>query len=145
MRKKIRFIFSWLFLLLLILFCRTGVWANDLIAIANTTVPVTSIKKSEIADIYLGEKTKWSDNSKIYVVMLKSGDTHEKFVQDIVGTTPSKLITIWNKAIFAGTGSPPKILKTDADMLNFVLNTKGAIGYINAASPHAGVKLISVD
>ncbi len=56
----------------------------------------------------------------------------------------SKLKKIWKKVVFTGAGTPPKILKTEADLIEFVAETAGAIGYIDAATPHEGVNVIAL-
>ena len=77
--------------------------------------------------------------------MLKTGPIHESFVQEILGTTPSKLKNIWKELIFTGKGAAPKIFKTDNEMIEYVANTTGAIGYADASLPLGrNVKVISV-
>jgi ABC-type phosphate transport system substrate-binding protein len=118
--------------------------AAEILVIAHNSVPVERLEREAVAEIYLGTRTKWDNGAKIRVVMLKEGTTHEKFVQDIVKTTPAKLRDVWKKVVFTGTGTPPKILKNEADLVKFVAETRGAIGYIDAATPHEEVKVISL-
>lgn len=119
--------------------------AAEILVIAHKSVPVERLEREAIAEIYLGTKTKWEDGATIRVVMLKKGTTHETFVQDIVNTTPAKLRDLWKKVVFTGTGTPPKIVKTEADLVEFVAETKGAIGYIDAATPHEEVTVIALE
>jgi hypothetical protein len=46
--------------------------------------------------------------------------------------------------VFTGKGSLPKTLSSDAEMVKYVSKTKGAIGYVSAASSTDGVKVLEV-
>jgi len=116
----------------------------DILIIAHPGVQSESLDHDAIADMYRQRKTKWDSGETIRVVMLKTGTTHDAFVEDFVRTTPAKLKKIWKKVVFTGAGTPPKILKTEADLIEFVAETAGAIGYIDAATPHEGVNVIAL-
>ncbi len=119
--------------------------SDDIIVIAHLDVSVDTLKRSAISEIYRESRKKWINGDTIRVVMLKRGATHETFVKNVVGTTPAKLKNIWKKVVFTGAGIPPKIFKQEADLVEFIAETKGAIGYINSATSHEGVKVITVE
>ncbi len=118
--------------------------AVDLVIIANPTVPVSSLNRSALADIYNGYKGRWDNGQKIKVVMLKQGATHEVFAESVVQLSPAKLKNLWKKVIFSGAGSPPKVVHSEEQCVEFVAATNGAIGYISSATAHEGVKVIEV-
>ncbi|MCP4346112.1 MAG: hypothetical protein GY795_11380 [Desulfobacterales bacterium] len=118
--------------------------AGEILVIANPDVPADSLDRNVISDIYHSRKAKWNNGNTILVAMLKKGAVHKKFARNIAGSTPAKLKNIWKKVIFTGTGTPPKIFRQESDMVRFVVNTKGAIGYIDASTSHEGVKVISI-
>ncbi len=119
--------------------------AGEVLVIANPAVPSDSLSRGVISDIYHARKAKWDNGDTILVAMLKKGPVHEKFARNIARSTSSKLKNIWKKVIFTGTGTPPKIFRQESDMVRFVAETKGAIGYINASTSHEGVKVISIE
>jgi len=121
-----------------------AVWAGEMVVVANSSVPVDSLHRATVADIYLGNKTRWDNGDAIHVVMLKGGATHERFAQDTVGTTPVKLKNYWKKVVFTGTGTPPKIVRSEGDMVKAVANTSGAIGYVDSSTAHGDVKVIGI-
>ena len=73
--------------------------------------------------------------------MLKSGNTHEIFVKNMIEISSTQLLKIWKSAIFTGTGTPPRILKSEEQIVDIVKNTKGAIGYIDSSTTCEGVKV----
>lgn len=130
-------------ILLVPLLAGATVWAGEVV-VANKSVPAESLERATLADIYLGKKSRWDNGSAIRVAMLKGGSTHETFVREIVGTTPSQLKDFWKEVVFTGTGTPPKILGTEADLVEFVASTSGAIGYVDSSTAHGDVKTISI-
>jgi len=118
---------------------------GEILIIANNQVLASSLERTVIADIFQNRRGKWDNGQKIKVVMLKKGPTHQAFTENIVKTTPMKLRTLWKKVVFSGAGTTPKIVKTEAKLVEFVAATKGAIGYIYSATGHEGVKVITVE
>ena len=143
---KIRTIIAGFLVVVLVSLLATGtaVLAGEILVIANNSVPADNLSSTTVSDIYLGNISRWNNGDSIRVVMLKKGATHETFTREIVGETPERLKKYWKKAIFTGTGTPPKVVKTEADVVNFVAATRGAIGYIDSSISHGGVKVISV-
>ncbi len=117
---------------------------DDLLIIAHKNTPVNRISSDALTEIYSNSKTKWSNGDKIFVVILKRGVVHEAFVHDLLGTTSKKLIDIWKRVIFTGVGTPPKMVKTEAEMIEYVANKKGSIGYISSKSVSNEVKVLSL-
>ncbi len=141
---KVRTLFFGGIVLVLLLTNMAPAIAGDILIIAHPDVQSDSLEFTTVADIYKDRKTKWDNGDTIRVVMLKKGATHDTFVRDIVGTTPAKLKKLWKKVVFTGAGTPPKILKKEADLIEFVAETEGAIGYIDSSTSHEGVKEISI-
>jgi hypothetical protein len=46
--------------------------------------------------------------------------------------------------IFTGVGTPPKIFKDAGEMVEYVANTDGAIGYIDSTVQHENVKTVKL-
>ncbi len=112
--------------------------------IVHNDVKVETIKRSIVSEIYMGTRTKWDDGEKIRVVMLKEGDVHEQFVQTSLETTTAKHKNHWKKLVFTGTGEPPKICKTEKEVVEFVAENEGAIGYISEKTEHDAVKVVPI-
>ena len=119
------------FLILIFIMFSISLNAEELVLILNENVPDTKLDNESIQRIYLGKKTQWSDDSKITPVMYKDGELHESFINDILGRTTAKFMTYWKQLLFTGKGIPPKSFSSEGDLLNYVLETPGAIGYIS--------------
>jgi hypothetical protein len=55
-----------------------------------------------------------------------------------------QISSYWQVLVFSGRDVPPRTLKSDADVLQFVQDNPGAVGYVSEGAPLAGVKTITV-
>ncbi len=117
---------------------------ETLIVVVNKSVMDERIDRETVSEIYKAEKSKWSNNDKITVAMLKTGSLHETFTKEVVGITIKKLIRIWKSVIFTGKGTPARVFRNEEALAEFVGTTKGAIGYIRASIDTENVKVIPI-
>ncbi len=141
--NKLKLILLSLFLMSLLASC---VYAQSVVIIANKDVEEDSFNHQTLLRIYHGKKKQWSNNNKIVPVMLKSGLIRDRFIEDILKETDHKFITFWKQMVFTGRGIPPKSFINEKEIVNFVAQTPGAIGYISKlpSSISDDVKLISI-
>ena len=118
--------------------------AADLKVIANPSVGVSSVSASDLKDVFLITRTSLSDGSHVEPVLESGGPVHEAFVKEYLGKSDSALQTYYRSLVFTGKASMPKTLHTDADVVAYVAKTKGAIGYVSAATSTSGVKTVEV-
>ena len=116
----------------------------QIIVIANPSVKATEITKNDLRDVFSGASTALKDGSHAVPILLKGGTAHEEFLQAYIGKSDSTYRAGWRSLVFSGQASMPKSLETDAAVVEFVAHTPGAIGYIGKASPHEGVKVLTV-
>lgn len=117
---------------------------GDIKFIANPSVGASSVSAEELKGVFLATKTSLSDGSHVEPVLEKGGATHESFLKAIVGKTEAALENYYRSLVFTGKGSMPKTLGGDAEVVAYVAKTKGAIGYVSAASGTSGVKTLEV-
>lgn len=118
--------------------------AGDVIVIANKNVPDSQLTKDEVKAIFLGEKTKWSNDSKVSFVVLKTPEDQEKFMKDYVGKSPSQFNNFWKQQVFTGKGKMPEAFDDVKALLDYVAKTDGAIAYISSDAPVDNVKKVEV-
>ncbi len=118
--------------------------AAEAVVIANSEVAETTVSSSTLKSIFLGKKKKWNDDSKVVLVALRGGDTADSFLKSQVGKTAKQFTTYWKKMVFTGKGSMPKLFDNEAELVNYVKNTRGAIGFVKAGTATDGAKTISI-
>ncbi|MBA3029979.1 MAG: substrate-binding domain-containing protein [Proteobacteria bacterium] len=99
-----------------------------------------SLDTDTVQKIYLGKKSKWEDGSKIVPVALEQGSVHDAFLEKFIKKNSSQFETYWKQMIFSGKGAPPKAFATEAELFDFISKTPGAVGYVDSATSHEGVK-----
>ncbi len=100
--------------------------------IANNSVSETKLDREAVERIFLGKKLQWSDGSLVVPVSLRSGGVHKAFMKNFLDRDPSQFSTYWKQAVFTGRGVPPKSFEREADLIEFVAQTPGAIGYVSS-------------
>ena len=116
----------------------------DVLVIANSSVEVDSVSSKFLKKVYLGKSKKWEDGEKLVPVSLKKGEVHTNFIKEVVKKSISQFNTYWKKKIFTGKGTPPKSFDTEAELVKYIKNTPGSLGYISSTTPHDGVKVLNI-
>lgn len=113
--------------------------------IVNNGVPIDSVSKNDLKNIYLGKKSRWDCDEKIEAVTLSCGDTHSCFLNDIVQKTPAQFGIYWKRVIFTGKGVPFHKVDSEEEMVDYVQSTPGAVGYISDGAPTGSTKKVRVE
>ncbi len=121
-----------------------GAWAADYVLITSKSNPVSSLSAQDARNIFLGKKSTWPSGEKIVVFTQTQSPVHSSFVSGVVGRTPQQFSTFWKKALFTGTGIPPRDLSDDAGMLKAVAAQPGSIGYVSAGAADGTVQALEI-
>ena len=116
----------------------------QVVVIANNSVKSADISKGDLRDVFNGAATSLKDGSHVTPVLLKGGAAHDSFLADYVGKSDTAFRAGWRSLVFSGQASMPKSLDGEAAMVDYVAHTAGAVGYINKATVHEGVKILTV-
>lgn len=122
--------------------------ADDSIAIVvNRSNPVENLSFPELRKIFLGEQIHWSNGRRITVVMLEPGNSERQAVLvQIYKMGEKDFNSHFLHGMFTGEiHAAPKALPSSAEVLKFVLNVPGAIGYVKAPEVNDSVKVIRVE
>lgn len=112
--------------------------------IGNPSLTVSKLSKKDVRNIFLGKKTTWDDNTKIVFVIQEDTPTHEAFLEKYLRKSPSQFKRYWKDKVFTGKGSLPQAFASEQNLIKFVSETKGALGYVSAGTNLNEVKTISV-
>ena len=92
---------------------------------------------TEVKEVYLGEKV---FSGSVKLVPVDNAAARETFLSKVMGMTPSKYESTWTKKAFRDALNPPNLLSTDAQVVEFVKRTIGAVGYVS--TPPSDVTII---
>jgi ABC-type phosphate transport system substrate-binding protein len=138
--KKLLSIFLFVPLILLL-----GARAQaQVLVIANPGVPAADISRAELHDIFTGASSSLKGGAPVTPVLLKPGPVHDEFLSLYIGKSDTGFRAGWRSILFSGQGILPKTLGSDTAVVEYVIHTPGAIGYIASITPHPGVKILVV-
>src|SRR5580692_5803161 len=108
---------------------------QTLAIIVNQSNPVENFSYDDLRKIFLGERSHWPNGRRITIVMLDPSQPERKAVlRDIYGMNEKDLNNHFIQGVFSGAVFvSPKNLATPPDVLRFVFNVPGAIGYVRAS------------
>ncbi len=127
-----------------LLLATSNLFAGDIKVIANPSVRAESITSAEIKRVFLLERRTLKSGSPVTPVLLKSGATHQAFLQQYLDRSDDEVRTYYQGLVFTGKGSIPKQFSTDAEVVAYVARTPGAIGYVGSSAATEGVQVVSV-
>ena len=77
-------------------------------------------------------QSRWADNSVITVFVLPNKHVlHRQFTKEHLHIFPYQLDRIWNKLTYSGLGTAPITVETPEELIQEVMQTPGAIGYVD--------------
>ena len=117
--------------------------AANIVLIANPNLPVEQLSRYEVKNIFLS-RMKTVQGVRVRPVMLKKKEVTARFLREELGKTPVQFSSYYRKMIFTGRGRPPHETASEEELVAYVRSTPGAIGYIDAATAPASVKILQV-
>ncbi len=131
--------------LILTILC-VGAWANGALGqvavVAHKSVPVDSVSKSELLDLYTGETSIWRDGEPVVIFDLKEKGKTRKTFYEFLGMASSRIKLIWFKRMLLGEADPPESLKSEQELLQKISTTQGAIGFLDRSKADGTVKIL---
>jgi ABC-type phosphate transport system substrate-binding protein len=113
--------------------------------IVNPGNPAAQISRLKLGEVFLKKMTRWPDGHPIAPIE-PSGKSpvRQRFTLETYGKQVIAISAYWQQMIFSGKGIPPPERSSDADVVAFVRDNPGAIGYVWAGTDLSGVKVIAV-
>ncbi len=129
--------------LILPLTAATPAAAQDVVVIANKNLGSSDISAEDLAAIFLGKKSTWDSGEDAVFVVFDDEQAQESFMVKYLQKQPSQFKSYWKKLVFTGKGRMPKYLSSQAEVLQFVENTPGAVSFLPEATG-GSVKILNV-
>ncbi|MCW3118755.1 MAG: hypothetical protein JWM28_2837 [Chitinophagaceae bacterium] len=134
-------------LLMLVISLSAGAQESTLTVIANPKGAPAEIKMSELKSVLMGEKQRWSNGTKVTIVLMKTSTAIGRIVsKKIYDMSADEVKGYWLKISFAGKADTPKFCNTAEELVSYVADNAGAIGILDKISSDATeVKTVTVD
>lgn len=102
------------------------------------THPGTDISAADVREVFLGDK---QFAGVVKLVPVDNTAVQSDFLTRVVKFDAAKYATAWTKKSFRDGLNPPAVRGSDAEVVAYVRQTPGAIGYVST-SPPGNVKLV---
>ena len=129
-----------LYLALFWLSCISQAQAGNVLIIANANVPKFDAKRAE--RLYTGKSTNVNGVLITAVNMASGSDLRNRFLDTYLSQDNEKYEAYWTVRRYIGQGTPPKEVSNPNEMINFIQNTPGAVGYIDESDLKPGLNVI---
>lgn len=133
-----------------VLLATIGMWAaasiekDEIKIVANPGIGASEISRDDLNRIFLMTKTSLQGTGHVEPVLENAGPVYKMFLKEYIGRTDAALMTYYRSLVFTGKASVPKAFSSDAELIEYVAKTKGAIGYVSANASTVGVKTLKV-
>lgn len=116
---------------ILVVLVAAPAYSGEVAVIANPSVPVNQISRSQLIDIYVGDVREWDNGEPVVLMDLKPKSGVKDAFYDFIGKSSSRVKSIWMRHMLTGEAEPPEALETQKEILDIVTATPGAIGYVD--------------
>ncbi len=115
----------------------------DILIIVNSNNSMNTLSNDDAKRIFLAKKTNFDDGSKIEVVDQNDGsEIRNTFYPKVTEKTAEQARSRWAALLFSGEGQMPQAKSNDAEVINYIASTPGAIGYVSSTNNDARVKVV---
>jgi ABC-type phosphate transport system substrate-binding protein len=115
----------------------------EVVVIVNPKNPAANMTAEQVSALYLGTSTTFPDGGATALAdQPETAGIRGDFYQKATGRSVSQVKATWARITFTGKGTPPKELKSDADVKAFVAGNPKAIGYVDASVVDGSVKAV---
>ncbi len=119
--------------------------AADLVVVVNPANHVTSLSRQQVQRLFLKQATVWPDGEGVKPVDLpKASPLRAAFATEFLGRSLATLDQFWTHSIYSGRAVPPTERRSERDVVEYVRENPGAIGYVSPGASLDGVKKVAV-
>lgn len=113
--------------------------------IANPAVARSTVSRDELSRVFLKKTTRWPDGAEIHPVEPRAdAPARAAFLDRVHRMSADALRGYWTQMIFSGRDVPPVEKGTDEQIVAYVREHAGALGYVSPGAATTGVKVLEV-
>lgn len=131
--------------LLLAMLLPAATAAADYVVVVHPAITVGSLTRTEATRLFLRSSTQWPGGQSVKPVdQTKGAPVRTAFTKEVLGRSPGAIDQYWTQSVFSGRAVPPPEKRNDAEVLAYVRDTPGAIGYVTASANIDGVRRVAI-
>jgi len=118
--------------------------AEEFTVIVHPGVVSSVLSSDQASRLFLKKETRWPDGTLVKPVVLADQQLRDAFCRRVHHRTASAVHAYWYQMIFSGNDVPPPERQTASEVVEYVRRNPGAIGYVPAETPLAGVRAVAL-
>jgi ABC-type phosphate transport system substrate-binding protein len=119
--------------------------AQEFKIVVNSANSVADLPADVVSKLFLKQAAKFPNGTAAVPVELpKTSAVRKAFNKKVHGRPDAAIESYWQQQIFSGKDVPPATRTSDDDVIAFVKENPGAIGYVSAGASTAGVKVVEL-
>jgi ABC-type phosphate transport system substrate-binding protein len=119
--------------------------AADYVVVVHPSNATAAVSRTELSRLFLRNTTQWPGGEHVKPVDLaKSNAIRAAFTKEILGRSMGAIDQYWTQSVFSGRAVPPPEKRSDAEVVAYVRDNPGAIGYVSAGAAIDGVKRLHI-
>jgi ABC-type phosphate transport system substrate-binding protein len=113
--------------------------------VVHPSNPSVVVDRRFLEDAFLKKITIWPSGEVIRPVDLPpDSPIRKRFTEDVLKRSVEDVKSYWQQRIFSGHDVPPPELDTDEDVVTYVVEHGGAVGYVSGSADLRGTKVLAV-
>ncbi|MEO7034159.1 MAG: hypothetical protein ABI548_09725 [Polyangiaceae bacterium] len=97
--------------------------------------PASELSRDFLAEAFLKRTTRWGNGEALRPVDQRSTSVaRKKFSDSVLRRSVAAVKNYWQQRIFSGRDLPPPELESDEAVVAYVVNHRGAVGYVSGSA-----------
>ncbi len=113
---------------------------DAVVLIGHASIPRIDLATAQ--RLYTGRVVEVAGNPVSPVNAPSGGKARERFMAGVMAMDDDKYVAYWTVRKHVGKGTPPRELKTAAEVIELVTNTPGTVGYVLASELRPGLNVV---
>ena len=119
--------------------------ADEYRVVVNPKNPAVAVERAELARLFMKRVSAWSDGTPVTVVdQERTAPVRVAFSKEVHKKDADAVAAQWATLVYSGRDVPPSVKRSDDEVLEFVRQTPGAVGYVSMNPPLSGVKVLAL-
>jgi ABC-type phosphate transport system substrate-binding protein len=115
--------------------------------VVNSSNSTANLRAADVARIFLKRRRQWGDGQAIQPIdQSVASSVRGVFSRTVLDMSLGEVRDHWMKVLLSGRDVPPLVRDGDANVLEFILENPGAIGYVSSETPlPTGVRPVGIE
>lgn len=131
------------FLSLIIALLQTPFARAELVVVMHADAGIKQLSASEVSHIFLDKRMLLPNGQRAIPVDQPKGALRDMFYEKFTGKKRAMISAYWAQRLFTGSGTPPAQMESPEAVVEYVVKTPNAIGYIDSAQITPALRVVA--